>query len=458
MMRLNQDQQRLLYNGAAWALYESVTAGFLIAFALALGASNTVVGILGALPYIATLLMEIPGAKLVEYARRKTIYVIATSVSRCGWLLVLLSPYLFKEQTLWFVGGFFFLLRCLEYLADPAWTSWAADLVPDKIRGAFWGRRNMLVSLAGMLGTVAAGTYLDLFPKESTIGFATLFGAGILVGLWSTRIMVQTKEPEYRDHVHHGFKAFFHIDGQFRAYCWIMVAYNFAVMIASPFFTVYMLHNLGLSYTYFVLAGALATASRILAHPHFGYVSDRVGDKPVALICMLGTALIPFFFAFVTRETVWLVVPIQIVSGIVWAGTELTTWNLLLDLTRREKRALQVAEYNLLNSVPMIVAPILGGLIADNVTLILSGIPLIFVMASILRVLAALLMTRIHETRVGAERPVGEVFAHVITVHPFHGIERVIKVVVKRVQEEFTHIHPSYPVKGRVQRIQQPRA
>ncbi len=457
-MRLNQDQQRLLYTGGVWALYETITAGFLIVFALALGASNTVVGIIGALPYVATLLMEVPGAKLVEYFRRKTIFLISTGLSRCVWLLIILAPYLFTRHTLLFVSSAFFLVRCLEYLADPSWTSWAADLVPDKIRGTFWARRSVYVSIAGMTGSLIAGAYLDLFSKESYLGFATLFGVGMILGLYSNTIMAKIKEPEYRDHNHYRLRDFFKIDGQFRKYTWIMTAYQFAVMIASPFFTVYMLDYLGLSYTYYVIVGAIATVSRILANPHFGYVSDKYGDKPVALICMLGTALIPLFYIFIRPETIWLIVPVQILSGLVWAGTELTIWNLLLDLTRPEKRAMQVAEYNLLTSISFIIGPVIGGLVADNVTFVLAGIPLVFAIAAVLRVTSALLLARIKEPRVEKEHPVSEVFAHVVTVHPMHGIERAAKIVVKRFSQEFEHLKVPYPMRSKGPRFQHQRA
>ena len=456
-MKLNNDQRNLIRTGAFWVMYEAFNAGFLIVFALALGASNTVVGILGAIPSIAMLLMEIPGAKLVEYFRRKSIFLTCTGLSRISWLLILLIPYLFKEHALLCVGAFFFITRAFEYLADPAWSSWAADLVPDRMRGAFWGRRNMVVSMASAAASLIAGAYLDLFPKESYLGFATLFGAGILLGLYSNTIMAKIKEPEYRDHDHHRLREFFKIDGQFRTYCWTMVLFYFAVNIASPFFTVYMLQNLGLSYTYFVVAGAIATVSRILAHPHFGYVSDKFGDKPVAVICMVGTALVPLAFLFVTVETLWLIVPAQILSGIVWAGMDLTSWNLLLDLTSRDKRALQVAEYNLLTSIPIAVAPVVGGILADNVTIVLTGIPLLFAIAFVLRAIPALFLTRIHETRAGKEHPIGEVFAHVVTVHPFHGMERAIKTVVKRVHDEFSHVRGEYPVNHRLPRFQPPR-
>ena len=195
-MKLNRDQKRLMYSGALWALYEAFNAGFLVVFALAMGASNTVVGVLGALPSIAMVLMELPGAKMVEYVRRKTLFVIGTGLSRLAWVLIILTPYLFTEHTLWFVGGFFFLVRCFEYTADPAWSSWAADLVPDRIRGAFWGNRNMLVSFCGMVASLAGGAYLDLFPKSSFTGFATLFGFGIIIGLCSTWMQARVREPE----------------------------------------------------------------------------------------------------------------------------------------------------------------------------------------------------------------------------------------------------------------------
>jgi MFS family permease len=457
-MKLNNDQRRLISSGAVWAAYEAFTAGFLIVFAIALGASNTVVGVIGAIPAIAMMLMEFPGAKLVEFYKRKLIFSVCTGLSRLVWILIILIPFLFKEHALVLIGAFFFLVRALEYLADPSWSSWAADLVPDKSRGTFWGQRNMMVSLAGMMASLIAGAYLDLFPKDNYIGFATLFGLGMLLGLYSNKIMFKIKEPEYRDHNHYSIREFFRVDGQFRTYCWIMVLFYFGVNFASPFFTAYMLEDLGLSYTYFVVAGAIATASRILAHPHFGYVSDKYGDKPVALICMLGTALVPLMFIFVTKETLWLIVPAQIISGLVWAGTDLSIWNLLLDLTSRERRAIQVAEFNFLTSVPMVIAPILGGLVADNWALGLAGIPLVFAFAVVLRGAAALLLNRIHETRAGKERSIGEVFSHICTIHPFHGMHSVIKIVVKRARDEFSHLRAPYPVNHKIPRFQPPRA
>jgi hypothetical protein len=56
-----KNKQILKLQGSLWASYNGLTAVFLIAYALALGASNTVIGLLGALPWLASLIAQIPG-------------------------------------------------------------------------------------------------------------------------------------------------------------------------------------------------------------------------------------------------------------------------------------------------------------------------------------------------------------------------------------------------------------
>jgi hypothetical protein len=65
-MKDTRNQTILIHQGILWAIYYGLTSTFLIAFALALGASNTIIGIAGALPYLAAILAQVPGAKLVD--------------------------------------------------------------------------------------------------------------------------------------------------------------------------------------------------------------------------------------------------------------------------------------------------------------------------------------------------------------------------------------------------------
>ncbi len=433
-MKYNKNQKNLFVNGALWAVYNGLTSTFLIAFALALGASNVVIGLLSAIPYVSIMLSEFIGAKLVEFYSRKGICVMAHLVAKFLWFPIVLIPIFFSQHPIAVVVIFYFLIQFSEYLTDPAWTSLAADIVPEKARGMFFARRNMLIWIATMITSIVAAYYLDLFPKNNLFGFSSIFLIGLAFGLTATAVLWRIKEPKYGDNVHHSFKESFSINGDFRKFVLIVSFFYFAVMIASPFFTVYMLENLGMSYTFFMVATAISILARIVTQTQYGRISDKYGDKPVAILSMFGTALIPLIYLFTTRQNLWLIVPAQILSGLVWAGADLATFNLLLDLSPK-KRAVNVAVYSTITAIPMIIAPIIGGFIADNASFFLSGIPFVFTIAVFLRSISSLFMFSIKEPRAKEEHQVGEVFLRLISIHPIRGIENVFRAVRRVVRK-----------------------
>ncbi|MBI4145168.1 MFS transporter [Candidatus Woesearchaeota archaeon] len=419
----DRNQRYLLQSGGWWALYDGLTAGYLLAYALALGASNTIIGIIGALPYLAMMLAEIPGAKLLEHFTRLRIYAIASTFARLSWLGIIFAPSIFAQSPLLGVVLFFFLARFFDYMSDPAWTVLVADVVPNRIRGDFVARRTRLINIGGMIALVAAGQYLDLFAPGDFAGFLTVFAVGIGFGIATTLCTLKVKEPPYQDHDHHGWREFFQLEGEFKRYVTFAFLFNFAFMLASPFFTAYILNDLGLSYTIFALSTALTNITKILVFRHVGKLSDRFGDKPVLWLSVIGTALVPLTFLFVTRDTLWLLWFAQVLSGIVWAGYDVAVFNVFLDLTTPSKRAIQTATYSIITGVPLIIAPILGGFIADNVTLVLTGIPLVFAVSAVLRLLSSLFLVGIREHRVKHDYPLAEVLWHAFELHPSRGIQ-----------------------------------
>ncbi|MEM4282414.1 MAG: MFS transporter [Candidatus Woesearchaeota archaeon] len=431
-IKSNQNQRAILINGVLWAIYDSFTSVFLAAFALALGANNTVVGILGSLPFVALVLAEIPGAKLVEFLPRKVIYVIFSSFSRASWLLLLLVPYLFKSNPIAFVSVFYFVGKFFEWLTDPSWTSLVADIVPTKIRGEFFGLRQAGIAFAGMIALVLGGLYLDIFPKGRFIGFSSLFAVGLVFGLASVVAFSRVREPTYRDHDHHKLKDFFSLKGELRKFMLIMALFNFAVFLASPLFTVYMLRNLGMSYTFYAAAAALSTLVKILSYKRLGRIADRYGNKPVAFLSMFGTALVPLSFIFITPTNRWLVVPAQILSGIVWAGMDITSFTLLLELTSAKRRAVEVAEFQIITTLPIIAASILGGWIADNLVFVLSGIPLVFALAFLLRLISALCLLKVSAVAQKKSGTIVEVLKE-IAIDPIKGLQNRLYVFSKRI-------------------------
>lgn len=121
--------------------------------------------------------------------------------------------------------------------------------------------------------------------------------------------------------------------------------------------------------------------------------------------------------------------PVEILSGIVWGGIDLSTFNLLLDFTSPKKRAVQIADFNTIAAIPLIIGPLMGGLISDNITFILSGIPLIFVMSSILRLSSVLFIYRVKEPRNKVEYPIKSVIREAVQIHPSRGLVHEVRIV-----------------------------
>ena len=433
MKEVKRNLRYFLFTGFSWSVFDALTVAFLTVFALALGASNTVVGLLSAVTYLAAFAAELPGARLLDLFPKKELVAWTGLVARLGWLLMAFVPFLFSSHPLVWIVCVFAFIRFVELLGDPGWTALVADIVPERKRGVFFGKRNMLIGLGGLGASVVGGVYLDLFPKDSFVGFSSLFVVGVLWSMLTFYCVMQIKEPR-ESHIHH-------LDGfSFSPVLWrfslVSVVFYFSVMLASPFFAVYMLKKLGLSYTWFVVAGGIATLARIAAQKHLGVVADRMGDHHVALVCMLGTAFVPLSYIFITPSTWFLIIPAQIFSGIVWAGVDLAVFNLLLDYTDRVHRAAQSAAFNMMLSVSNIAGPLIGGLVADSMSvLMLGGIPLVFAISTVLRGVSALLLVSLPEVRAKKNYSLGIVLKEILSLHPSKGFEmKIVSAVKSRVK------------------------
>ena len=422
----------VIWSGGSWAIFDTLTASFLVVFAVALGASNTVVGVLSALTYLAALVVELPGAKLLDFFSKKMVVAMTGIFGRLGWVLVAFVPFFTNRPLFWLIVVYGYI-RLVELLGEPGWVALVADVIPEKMRGVVFGKRNMLIGLLGFVASLIAGFYLDLFPKESFVGFSSLFITGAVWAFLTWYCVLQIQEPKENDHGHHSFVDAFSFSSTLWRFSVVCAVFYFAVMIASPFFTVYMLRDLGLSYKWFVIAGGIATLARVLSQYHFGRLVDRVGDRSVALVCMVGTALVPLSFVFITQETWFLIVPAQIISGIVWAGVDLALFNLLLDYTDKNRRAAQSAAFNMIISVSNILGPVVGGSIADNVFFgSWKGIPLVFAIAAVFRLGTSVLLISLPEVRIKKEYPLGMVIRQIFSLHPSKGFETRISSTTKR--------------------------
>lgn len=434
-MSTTRNRRLLLIESTLWSIYANLTVAYITPFALLLGAGTALIGLIQALPQATMMISQYPGTRLLQrLGRRKPIVLFFPLASKLIWLPVAGLALLAGDSVK--LNIFVALLAAswfLVSLASPAWTSFMADVVPERIRGRFFARRDLLITVVGTVVFWLAAAWLDLAPARG-VGFASIFVLGLGLGLWGLWYRRKMREPVFSNHRAHFVDYFRGASRPFNRFLRFTIAFYFAYSIAGPFFIVYILRELGVSYTIMASAFVLGAAVRAVAGLHWGRVTDRFGDKPVTLLGTLGTAAVPFSYLFITPGSAWLIFPVEIISAIVWAAFDRGHFNLLLDLTKPGERPLRVAEFNMLSSMPLIAAPIVGGFIAERGALLLTGIPLVFAISVLFRLASATLLLNIKEPRIRPEAPFRHVFREAFHVHPMRGVEHAIRVVLRRMR------------------------
>ena len=368
-----------VYDGAFAQIMIVLTSGiFLTGFALAVGGNEWHVGILAAIPFVAQLTQLVTSFIIEQRGRRKTTLLWLVSISRYSWLillgLVLLRHPGSNPAAIWILVG----VSIVSYLGGSAgavaWLSWMADLVPEKIRGRYFAKRNRILALVGVVVTLAAGKYLDLWHTSDSdlevYGFLTLFLFAVICGDISLRFLRKIPDLESQGLPQQGLDFWRLIripfsDRNFVRFTLFSTAWSFSVYLSAPFFAVYMLKDLKMSYALLALVSIVNEIASILALPLWGKLSDRFGSKPVLSLTTLAASLLPIFWlATVSRNFVLIIIVLQLYGGIFWSGLTLNSNNLLLKLSPRENRSVYLASFAAVTGLATAIAPLLGGFLA----------------------------------------------------------------------------------------------
>jgi len=139
--------------------------------------------------------------------------------------------------------------------------------------------------------------------------------------------------------------------------------WNFGVNFSGPFFNVYMLEYLDMSFLKVFLFGqVISSVATVIFVRFWGKAIDDFGSKPVIAICSFVVALLPILWIFATPENYLVILFINFCNGIFYPGIDMSALNLSIWLAPDENRSIYVANYTLLtSSVGIALAYILGG-------------------------------------------------------------------------------------------------
>jgi MFS family permease len=144
----------------------------------------------------------------------------------------------------------------------------------------------------------------------------------------------------------------------------------FALNIATPFFTVYMMKTIGLSLSYIIGLGILTQLSSIISIKVWGKHADSFSNKtiisigaPLYICCIIAWCFVGISSNEYTN--IGLLAAINIITGIATAGINLSLTNIGLKLAPREDAIVYLSSKNIITAFFSSIAPLIGGWLAD---------------------------------------------------------------------------------------------
>jgi predicted MFS family arabinose efflux permease len=259
-------------------------------------------------------------------------------------------------------------------------------------RGRYFASRNFIIGAAGMASTLLIGQIITHSGQPVGYQIALLIAFGL--GISSTYSFSRLRDPrgtaEPQNISSFALPGLLHdlaVQPGFLVLIGTSALWNFSVNVPGPFFTVYLVQNLGASAFMVGIISIASSLAALLVQRRLGTLADHWGARRMQLISGLLIPVVPVLWVF--AHAAWNVIIINLLSGALWGAFNLASFNYLLALIPEDKRARFSAIYQVVVMLSLSVGAAVGGVLVTN-----FGYPVIFWGSGIGRLVAALLFAR----------------------------------------------------------------
>ena len=366
-----------LYDGmTSEALVCLSTGAVLVAIALSMGASNFEIGLLAAFPTLTNIAQLFTVIVLRKFPFRKIFTLLALLLSRIPLLIIGTYMWWGDDRTVKLLLLAMFVHFLFGSMGGAGWNSWVKDLVPENNLGSYFSKRSRYMQMVNIGLSLVVALLIDyvqnFYPDYLNILYGSyLFAAGI-IGIAGVLILAQaddTKVVMSQENIIRLLREPIQ-NSNFRKLLWFNGFWAFSINLAVPFFTVFMLQNLGLSMLFVIMLSVVTQFFSMLTIRYWGNLSDRYSNKsiifltaPLYVACLLGWIFVGMYsLSFINMA---LLVLLHMVTGISTSGINLALTNIGLKLAPKQDALIYISVKNIITALFSALAPIIGGILAD---------------------------------------------------------------------------------------------
>lgn len=336
--------------------------------------SATLIGLVPAIHSAGWLLPQLFTAGYTSRLRRyKRTVLLATIHERVPFLGLALVAFLLPKIGL--QAGLLVTFGLLTWqglgggFTANSWTSMISKIIPPESRGTFFGIQGAVANLFISVAAVGAGYLLNWF--DSPLDFMTCFLIACVFFALSWIFLALTREPADHEKVieenpapfWHGAGRILKRDKNFNWFLSARLLSQFATMGFS-FYIVYALRRFQMDAITAGYLTATLTIAQMVANAGMGWMGDRVGHRLMLIIGAV-SALLSSLLAWFAPALAWFF-PIFVLSGFANVAIWTNGMTMTVDFSGESERPFYIGLAQTLTAPATIIAPLIGGWIADT--------------------------------------------------------------------------------------------
>ena len=380
---------------------------YIPAFALALGLGPVAAGLTATVPLLCGAVLQLVTPRAVARLGTNRGWVVATTTIQSLSFVPLIWWAVRGHAELWELLAAASVYWGAGMAGAPAWNAWIGTLIPPSVRTSFFAQRGRLGQFAICIGFVVGGLVLQWGEQRGKVlvAFAAIFALAAVSRLVSTALLTACSEPMPPRRVWPGTAAGHGhslglttvargmLASPAGAVVSLLWSFVFGAQFAAPYFTPYMLRELGFSYHGFMLVMAASFLAKAVMSPLLGRLASKIGAT--RLIGWATVAITPLALLWLPSANLGYLVVVQVIAGTCWAAYELAVALLFFEAMNDRERTAAVTIYNVGLAVATVAGACCGGLVLRWFGSGHAGYAAVFIGSSILRLAALPLLVRL---------------------------------------------------------------
>lgn len=355
-------------------------------FVKQLGATETIIGLIGLSSWLALALVQFPGGYLADKGRRWLVSTMTFGVA-LSYIFYIIAP----SWHLILIGSVIGNL-CLIY--QPALLAMMSDSLPPERRGMGFSIINLIMSVATTPAPAFAVLLVVYYGFLPGMRVAYIIVTSFFIGAALLRLMLresienaqQVKPSDFFSSYPKALKegiAVWKVVPRSMLFLFLsslLVRFSFA--LAQLYFMLYALYVLQIGYEVWGLAQIVLFLTMIIAAFPSGMLLDKIGRKIPLLISTIIVIPAVLFFLYGGVIGVFIAMPLTGLSQLLGMSAFMS---LQADLVPKEQRGKVIGSSNFFNYIFMGLGSLAGGVIYERIspqipflTMIVLAIPSFF--------------------------------------------------------------------------------